>query len=102
MKKRLWMVGAALGTLTLAVGQDTSNRLTVPFRDASKPRTVNVDVFNGSITVRGYSGNDAIVETTGRGPRHERSSANVPSGMHRVGEGGGGLDITEDNNVISI
>lgn len=98
------MMGAALGTLvslsTAAMGQD-ANRLTVPFRDASKPRTVNVDVFNGSITVRAYNGNDAIVETTGRASRRERNS-NVPDGMHRIGDNGGGLDITEDNNVINI
>ncbi len=83
-------------------GQDTGNRLTVPFRDASKPRVVNVDVFNGSITIRGYNGNEAIVETTGRASRHERTPSSVPPGMHRVGDSGGGLDITEDNNVINI
>ena len=102
MKKRLWMVGAALGTLIpLTWGQEQGDRITVPFRDASKPRMVNVDVFNGSITVKAGAGNEAIVEATGRG-RTPRRPSSVPDGMHQIGAGGGGLDITEDSNVINI
>ncbi len=96
--KTIWMVGAALGAL--AWGQDNPNQVRVPFRDASKPRMMNVDVFNGSITVKGYNGTEAIVESSGRNSRHAERSA--PPGMRRVGEGGGGLDITEDNNVVTI
>jgi len=101
MRKRIWILGAALGTLIpMGWAQDTGDKITVPFRDASKPRMVNVDVFNGSITVRAYNGNDAIVEATGRAAR--RRSSNIPEGMHQIGAGGSGLDITEDNNVINI
>src|SRR5260370_12137487 len=102
MKKRLLLAGATLGTLLL--GQDTGDRVTVPFRDPSKPRTLAVTVMNGGMTVRGYDGKDAIIEANPRGgerPRRGRPQ-NVPAGMKRVDNTSTGLDIVEDNNVIKI
>jgi DUF4097 and DUF4098 domain-containing protein YvlB len=103
IRKSIWTVGAAVWTMgaALVFGQDTGDRLTVPFRDASKPRTVNIEVFNGSITVRGGSGNDAIIEANGRASRNHRPSS-VPPGMHQITSSSSGLDISEDNNVINI
>lgn len=101
MIKRLWILGAALGTLLL--GQDTADRVTVPFRDASKPRSLTVHVMNGGMTIRGYDGKDAIVEANPRGgDRTRRSRTDVPTGMHRIDNMASGLDIVEDNNVIKV
>jgi putative adhesin len=112
MRKRLWPVfikttiaGAALGTLVICnVGaQDNGDRITVPFGDAAKPRTVIVKMIQGGITVRGYEGRDAIVETTSRGGSSRRSRpSNVPEGMHQIPNNSGGLDIAEENNIITI
>lgn len=103
MMKRILFIGTALGTLLLA--QDTPDRVTVPFRDASKPRTLAVTVMNGGITVRGYDGKDAIVESSSRGgaerPRRHRPSS-IPEGMRRIDNAGGSLDIVEDNNAIKV
>ena len=102
MKKRFLMLGVALGALL--VGQDTGDRVTVPFRDPAKPRTLNVELINGGVTVRGYDGKDAIIEANPRnGERRNRiRSRDVPPGMHRIDNGSGGLDIVEDNNVIRV
>ncbi len=101
MKNRILLVGAALGTLL--VGQDTGDRVTVPFRDPSKPRTLTVNVMNGGMTVRGYDGKDAIVEASGRGSEgRRRRPGSVPEGMHQIGPTSSGLDIIEDNNVIKV
>jgi hypothetical protein len=94
--KMIWLAGALLGTVALA--QDSGDRVTVPFRDASRPRTLVVSMIQGSITVRGYNGNDAIVE--GSGGSHRRSNPPEP-GMHRI-DPNSGFDITEDNNTITI
>jgi DUF4097 and DUF4098 domain-containing protein YvlB len=100
------MAGAALGTLVICnVGaQDNGDRITVPFSDAAKPRTVIVKMIQGGITVRGYEGRDAIVETTSRSGKSSRNSrpSSVPEGMHRIDNNSGGLDITEENNIITI
>jgi DUF4097 and DUF4098 domain-containing protein YvlB len=102
-KKSVWM-GAALGTLlaTGAWGQDTPDRVTVPFSDASKPRTMIVTLINGGMVVRGYDGRDAIIEgRSGSADRHRRPS-NVPDGMHQIVGNSYGLDVTEDNNTITV
>jgi hypothetical protein len=99
--KIMWVALAGAGLGALACAQDNPNQVKIPFRDASKPRMVNADVFNGSIIVKGYAGNEVIVESAGRPGRRERVS-NVPDGMHRIGDSGSGLDITEDNNVVTI
>jgi hypothetical protein len=94
-------MGAALGTLL--IGQDTGDKITVPFRDPSKPRTLTVNVMNGGMTVQGYDGKDAIIESRGRGSeRIRRRPGNIPEGMKRIDAGAGGLDIVEDNNVIKV
>jgi len=117
MRKRLWTVltktaiaAAALGTLgTLTIcnvgAQNTGDRITVPFSDAAKPRTLIVKMIQGGITVRGYEGRDAIVETTARsgsGTRHSSRPSNVPEGMHQIANNSGGLDITEEGNIVTI
>jgi DUF4097 and DUF4098 domain-containing protein YvlB len=97
--------GAALGTLLSfeAVAQNTNDRIVVPFSDASKPRTVVVKIIQGGITVRGYDGKDVIVESSARSNNRERGRpSNVPAGMHQLENSSGGMDITEDANVVTI
>jgi DUF4097 and DUF4098 domain-containing protein YvlB len=50
--------------------------------------------------VRAYNGNDAIVEATGHSRRSRPS--NVPAGMHQIGPGRNGMEITEQDSVINI
>jgi DUF4097 and DUF4098 domain-containing protein YvlB len=107
MRKRL-LLGAALGTLlgTLLTGpmaaQDSADRITVPFRNASQPRKLTVNLINGSVTVKGYDGKDAIVESSSRVSSRSRRPSSVPEGMHRIGPNTGGVDIEEDNNSIKV
>jgi len=63
---------------------------------------VNIEVFNGSITVRAYNGNDAVVEASGRASSRRSHPDSVPPGMHQIGPGRSGLDITEENNIVNI
>ena len=91
---------AAAG-LALAA-QDSGDKVTVPFRDASAAKTLKVTLQNGSVTVRGYDGKDALIETTARISGHERRPSHVPEGMHRIDNMSMGLDVTEENNVITV
>jgi len=102
----MWSVIAVLSA-PLAMPQDTQ-KVTVPFRDASRPRKLIVETLDGSITVKGSSGNDAVFEVTGRdsasrigrGGRGRGEDSSVPAGMHRIGDNGADWEITEENNVI--
>ena len=72
-------------------------RVTVPFSDPSRPKTVKVSLINGSITVNGYNGNQVVIEAQGEARRHREA----PEGMHRI-DTGIGLQAEESDNVVTI
>lgn len=103
MKRLLLLSFTAVLMAPAALPQETQ-RATVPFSDASQPRKLVVDTLFGSVTVRGYNGQEAIVETTGRtGVRAPgRKEAEPPAGMHRIGGNNPGLEITEEKNTVRV
>ncbi len=98
------VLGLASTLGTLLVGQDTPDRVTVPFRDAAKARTLVVVVVNGGMTIRGYDGKDAIIEANSRGgpSRGRLRLPSAPPGMHRIDNQNSGLDISEKDNVVTV
>jgi hypothetical protein len=108
MKELLILSVAAFLAAQVAFPQDAPKpqevqKLTMPFRNPSQPRKLVVDAVVGSVTVKGYEGQEAIVEMTSRSPgRAPRRAAESPAGMHRIGESTAGLDATEDNNTVKI
>jgi|SRR5580698_4828970 hypothetical protein len=90
---------AAAGAMLAA---EDSDSVTIPFRDPNGAKTLKVSLENGSVTVRGYDGKDALIETGGRINGHERRPSHVPEGMHRIDNMSMGLDVTEDNNTITV
>lgn len=89
---------AAVGVMLCA--QD--DKVTIPFRDPSGAKTLKVSLQNGSVTVKGYDGKDATIETAGRITGKERRPSRDHEGMHRIDNDGMGIDATEENNVITI
>ena len=65
MKRLLILGGTAFLAASVVFPQDTQ-KATVAFSDASRPRKLVVETMFTSVTVRGYNGQEAIVETTGR------------------------------------
>ncbi|HYV61439.1 MAG TPA: hypothetical protein VE958_02125, partial [Bryobacteraceae bacterium] len=108
MKRILMGMGlAALAAAQPPPGADGRQQITMPFRDPSMPRKLVVEGGTGSLTVRGYDGQDAIIEYTGReipgaNSRGRGAGRNAPpEGMHRIG-GSPGLDITEESNTVRV
>jgi DUF4097 and DUF4098 domain-containing protein YvlB len=101
---RSLILGFLLVAGTAAWSQDTGDRITVPFSDPSRPHTLKVHLINGGITVKGYDGKDAIIETRGgQGSEHERR--HVPrgaEGMKRIDNTAMGLTAEEEDNVLTI
>ena len=90
--------------LVLAGTLRAQDKITVPFSNPSAPRKLKVDLLVGSVTVKGYSGQEAIIETTASGPQgfnRGRTPEPPPAGMHRIG-GGRPTDVTEENNTITV
>src|SRR5882672_9019588 len=77
-------------------------KITVPLSNASQPVTVKIHHMNGSITVTAGPAGQVIVDAAKSAGREDRIPSNVPPGMKRIDMGRGGLDVTEDHNVVTI
>src|ERR1044071_3046690 len=101
--KRLLILSCAAVILAPAV-LPQEQRATVAFSDPSRPKKLVVDTMFGGVTVRGYNGQEAVVESSGRsGIRAPgRKEPEPPPGMYRIGGTNGGLEITEENNTIRV
>src|SRR5918992_1333921 len=97
MTKYLTIAIAAAGC-GLSFAQETPDRLTIPFSDASRPRMVKISLLHGSMLVKGYDGKEVIVE----GMPGSSEGRGAPAGMRRIPMRSTGLEAEEENNVISI
>ncbi|MBZ5553302.1 MAG: hypothetical protein LAO21_11325 [Acidobacteriia bacterium] len=83
--------------------ENYADKATVPFSDPSRPGTVKVGLVAGSITVKGYAGKEVIVEAQGRTDgRSKGRSRPEPEGLKRIPNTASGLNVEEENNVITV
>ena len=81
---------------------DQPERVTVPFSDQARPKSLHVTVMHGTVSVKGYDGRDVIVEAVSE-PGHSRHR--VPDraqGLHRIDTGGIGMTVEESDNVVTV
>ncbi len=97
-----------IGSLLLCAGvllaQDGSEKATVPLHDPARPARIRAHLMAGGITVRGADRPDILVEarSESRGKARERHPARA-EGMKRLElPGSSGLDVTEENNMVTI
>jgi len=90
--------------LVPAYAQDTQpDRVTVPFSDPARPKMLKASLINGGITVKGYDGKDAIIESRGRAGREaRRRGTERTDGMRRLDVSGTGLQVEESDNTITV
>jgi len=92
---------AALGALQALAQNQNPAQITVAFSNPSQPRKLVVKTMMHRVTIKGYDGKDAIVESSAISERRRRER-NVPPGMHPLNVGGGGIEVTEANNVVTV
>lgn len=86
--------------------QSTGDRVNVSFSDPSKPGLVTAYVNAGSITIKGYSGKEVIIEAKLQEPSSRtRGREEIPDkarGMKRVTANQTGLIVEEADNEMKI
>lgn len=96
---KIRQIGAvALAFAGLAAAQD---KVTVPLSNPSQPATIKVSQINGSITVTAGQAGQVTVDTPA-GTSSRRNRPEPPAGMHRIDGDRGGMDITEEHNVVTV
>ncbi len=110
-----------IGTAVLGLAQDAKvDRAVVPLTNPEKPALIKAGVLMGGITVKGYAGKEIIVEARireeklGEGEDHLEAEEAEPAeneheedrdkaaGMKLIPVVGTGLEIEEENNVVTI
>jgi DUF4097 and DUF4098 domain-containing protein YvlB len=90
-----------------ALAQESIDRLKVAFRDPSRPGTIKMNLLRGSVTVKGYNGQEVLVEA---GPRRrgggdddeEDDKRKETAGLRRIITPNTSLAVEEENNVMKI
>jgi hypothetical protein len=98
---------AFFGVALMLAAQDPApapQRITLPFSDPSRPKSLSVDIPMGSVTITGYDGSDAVIEYSGRGdgPRRRARQGDMPPGMHRLDQPTNAVEATQENNVVHV
>lgn len=88
-----------------STGSQSTERIVVPLTDPSRPATLKAQLIHGSVTIRGGSGRDVIVNAGGvrinRGDR-ERSRDRVRSdGLRRLNQRSR-FSVEEEGNVVTV
>jgi hypothetical protein len=106
MKKLLTYILTSILCLVLTATafpqEPGSDHFTIPLSDPSRPATVKVNIYKGSITVNGYDGQEIIVDTEYLGNhRPQKPPKADTTGLKRIAVSGRTV-IDEDNNTVYI
>src|SRR5438874_8189709 len=105
LEQTFGIIGCTLLIGAAALGQDIpSDRVSVPFRDPSRPGQVKVNLMTGGITVKGYDGQEVVVEARVRGakPSKREKSDKKTEGLKLIEIATTGLTVEEEDNVVSV
>ena len=113
-------IGLFLITSSIALAQ-TANEFTVPLSDPSKRGKIKAHLNYGSIIVKGTARKDVLIRyasaedkeddddrnvnlnlNLNRNQNKDNDESNSKAGLKRIGGGGLDLEVTENNNQVSV
>lgn len=105
MEKMLLTLTAMLSFAVIVAAQQPQSlpqQFKKAFSSSSANKKVEVSGENMGLVIEGHSGNEVIIETSGYKGMPERAKGLRPLYNGGVDNTGIGLEVTEENNVISI
>ena len=98
----VWLPILLVGFMVPATArQQSTDQVTVPLSDPSRPGLIDVSLVQGSITVRGTNRKDVLVVARPDTDRPSRRSDADAAGLRRIPQTAG-FRISEDSNRIKI
>jgi hypothetical protein len=98
--KRIVLMFVFVMSVVCAPAHAQDDRTVVNFSDPSRPGLVKVVLFNAGIIVRSYTGKEVIIES--RSGRNRARPRVTTDGLRRIDAVSRGLNIEEENNVLTI
>jgi hypothetical protein len=100
------LAAAVLGAAWFSsAAAQSDNRIAVSLTDPSRPAKLEVALFNGSISVTAYDGNEILIATGDEGDEPDEPDEPVPpnrAGLRRIPNTAIGLTAEERDNTVSI
>jgi len=95
---RLIAAAAVILSGPWAAAEAAGDRVAYKLEDPSRPASVKAHLLNGGITVKGYDGNEVIVEARVRGLEKAESAG----GMRHIPQTATGLGVDAENNEVVV
>lgn len=87
--------------VTLPAQEQFSKDFSIPLSNPNAPGKLKVSLYNGGITVEGYSGKEIVVTMKTFGGEGS-DEGKTKEGLRRIPNTGVEFEIVEDNNVVEI
>jgi hypothetical protein len=94
-------VAGVVGSVAAGAQQGQGERVTVPFSDPSRPGNLNVQLMDGSMTIRGTDRRDVLIEASGGEQDRSSRTDPPPAGMRRLTQRGG-FSVDEQANTMRL
>jgi hypothetical protein len=103
MKRLSALLGTTVAVCSLVGAQGVSgDRVVVPARNTSHARKVDASLMHGSITVKAYAGKEVIVETRASSESPADRTGGTVDGLRRLDLPARGLNVEEEDNVVTV
>jgi DUF4097 and DUF4098 domain-containing protein YvlB len=78
------------------------DHVVVAFSDPTRPGKLSVKILAADISIKGYNGNDVIIDSRQDNEDSEDKDKRESGGMRRIRVSSSGLEVEEEHNVMSI
>jgi hypothetical protein len=79
------------------------DHIAVAFSDPSRPGKLSVKILAADISIKGYNGNEVIIDARMNDDQEEKEKEKERSGgMRRIRNTGSGLEVEEEHNVMTV
>jgi hypothetical protein len=86
-----------------AQGTQSPEHVAVAFSDPSRPGKLSVKILAADIAIKGYNGNEVIIDARmGGDDADDKEKLERSGGMRRIRTSASGLEVEEEHNVMTI
>ena len=97
----IFLLTIGLMLLVSSTFGQSSNEFSIPLSDPAKRGRIKAIINHGSVTIKGTARKDVLVKYTTEDD-DEDESKDTKNGLRRIGSGGMDLEVTENENTVSV